>query len=835
MADYMDYFSADQGMDEEERRRRQAADVGEFQALPQQEKPGFFSQLGTAMSDRITKPFTEMGQMLEGNAQPFVNRMVGGQSGAPVSPVAPMAQPQQMSGMTQGMAQPEVPAQPQAPVAPMAQPQSYDEAALAAIRQKESGGNYNVGKHPNSSASGAYGITNAAYTDIQRANPYFAGRDRATLSPQEQDQAALTLRGINDGYLRNLGVEVTEPNRQLAHFLGAGGAARYLQDGTISEEAAAANGGFAKANQIAQDRLALGKQLEGGFVSPQAPQVAGVGREMGMGEPGYGGAGEMPTGDVTQTPDVMTAIMRGDAAGILSNANAAEDELAKIAYDPEQSPTARRYAKERMVSLIDAGRKLVDANQTFDSAVAGDPKATRELTKTMSDKKNEGSWLKAIFLARLGLAEAATREFALLGVGSTQHEITLGGKQGIVTMDAKGDIIKGEIGGKDMSAEQLREANTIAADTKRGTAGATRVRDSGGTEWSVVPTSRGSEFYDNTGRRGTPQGKTVPISVGGDVDLQNQLQLNKLRNQLQYVEPTKRMEFAAQFDQENGTNFSATLKQTMPQFFGGVTPTGGATPVIPTTPVTQPSGTTQPTTQPTGVGAPSQPTVTQPGTVTQPSVTQPTNVEGVPPNVSLAVSEIKPMPGESAKEFADRKAAAAAAMKKYGVDRAEEIAKIQTNLPALEKQVDQMLRDTNALVTHPGFETSVGAKGPSYLFGLKDEPLPIALGGGDAKDWQARQKQIESKSFLQAFDVLRGGGQITNIEGDKATVAINRMSSATTEKEYLAAKRDFDNFIKESVNTRLEALGRKPKYKIDYGTQDNAELFNAADEILKGK
>jgi hypothetical protein len=130
---------------------------------------------------------------------------------------------------------------------------------LAELRKRE--GKYDSPAHPLSSARGAYGITAPAYTDIAKKDTYFAGKDQATLTPADQDRAVLVLRTINQDRLRAQGVEPTEANQQLAHFLGAKGAADYLKNGYISPEAAAANGGLEKTRKIAEERLALGRSL----------------------------------------------------------------------------------------------------------------------------------------------------------------------------------------------------------------------------------------------------------------------------------------------------------------------------------------------------------------------------------------------------------------------------------------------------------------------------------------------------------------------------------------------------------------------------------------------
>jgi len=51
----------------------------------------------------------------------------------------------------------------------------------------------------------------------------------------------------------------------------------------------------------------------------------------------------------------------------------------------------------------------------------------------------------------------------------------------------------------------------------------------------------------------------------------------------------------------------------------------------------------------------------------------------------------------------------------------------------------------------------------------------------------ARIAQLNGQAFLQAFESLKGGGQITEIEGQKATEAIGRLDSAQRTEDYVAA------------------------------------------------
>jgi hypothetical protein len=95
-----------------------------------------------------------------------------------------------------------------------------------------------------------------------------------------------------------------------------------------------------------------------------------------------------------------------------------------------------------------------------------------------------------------------------------------------------------------------------------------------------------------------------------------------------------------------------------------------------------------------------------------------------------------------------------------------------------------------------GFELAVGAGIPSWM--------PFQ-GGTDVQDFRIRLDQIKDKTFLQAFESLKGAGQITEKEGEKATSALNRMNTAQSEVEFIKAAREFE----ENVRTGMELAKRK--------------------------
>jgi hypothetical protein len=99
---------------------------------------------------------------------------------------------------------------------------------------------------------------------------------------------------------------------------------------------------------------------------------------------------------------------------------------------------------------------------------------------------------------------------------------------------------------------------------------------------------------------------------------------------------------------------------------------------------------------------------------------------------------------------------------------------------------------------HPGFSSYVGASlTPGARF----------VEGSDTASFEVRQKQIEGKAFLEAFNALKGGGSITEKEGEKATAAIMRMNKASSEREYVAAARELQDIMRKGVDRAKAKAG----------------------------
>jgi len=120
----------------------------------------------------------------------------------------------------------------------------------------------------------------------------------------------------------------------------------------------------------------------------------------------------------------------------------------------------------------------------------------------------------------------------------------------------------------------------------------------------------------------------------------------------------------------------------------------------------------------------------------------------------------------------------------------------------------QEVRDKNgkiiqaATAPHPGFNSAVG-------FGLGERFVP----GTSASDFQSRFEEIKGGAFLEAFESLKGAGAISEKEGEKGTTAITRMSLAQSEKEFMAAARDFQDVVRKgaaNAQNRASQAGATP-------------------------
>jgi hypothetical protein len=149
-----------------------------------------------------------------------------------------------------------------------------------------------------------------------------------------------------------------------------------------------------------------------------------------------------------------------------------------------------------------------------------------------------------------------------------------------------------------------------------------------------------------------------------------------------------------------------------------------------------------------------------------------------------------------------RPAPSAAAVKERQV--AEKLPEaIAMNTDAIRK-IDELIGSENGKVNpHPGLSKATGLGGGVMRF----------FSGTEGKNFEIRHKEVLSQAFLDAFEALKGGGAITEKEGEKATSARTRMDLAQSKEEYMTAAREYQGVLKrgvENARARMQRSGTTP-------------------------
>lgn len=163
------------------------------------------------------------------------------------------------------------------------------------------------------------------------------------------------------------------------------------------------------------------------------------------------------------------------------------------------------------------------------------------------------------------------------------------------------------------------------------------------------------------------------------------------------------------------------------------------------------------------------------------------------------------------------------------------------NLPKVEQQASAMLATLDRLQKHPAFSTAVGIEG--------NIPEALIPAGTQTAGFISLLKQIQGQAFLQAFESLKGGGQITEIEGKKATEAITRLSRNLSEDEFKQAVDEIREVIQaglkraregvsvqgESMNGSVPSDLPRPGSREEYEALPSGTIFIAPDGSQRRK
>ncbi len=123
---------------------------------------------------------------------------------------------------------------------------------------------------------------------------------------------------------------------------------------------------------------------------------------------------------------------------------------------------------------------------------------------------------------------------------------------------------------------------------------------------------------------------------------------------------------------------------------------------------------------------------------------------------------------------------------------------------------------------HPGLQNATGVRG--LVGGALFQNLPFvsddsAIQGTNAADFIAARNQIGGSAFMQAYDALKGGGHISDAEGEKATAAILNLDANQSEKEFRRTVLTLYEEVKKAYTSAEQRKDRLNKYYGNRGVQ----------------
>jgi hypothetical protein len=104
---------------------------------------------------------------------------------------------------------------------------------------------------------------------------------------------------------------------------------------------------------------------------------------------------------------------------------------------------------------------------------------------------------------------------------------------------------------------------------------------------------------------------------------------------------------------------------------------------------------------------------------------------------------------------------------------------------------NQMIQTINEARAHPGYNSGLGVLGTI----ARNTPQTEAYGFNTLVD------QLKGKTFLQGYQDVKGGGQISNIEGSKAELAQARLDPKQREVDFRRSLNDLESAVRSDLET----------------------------------
>lgn len=134
-----------------------------------------------------------------------------------------------------------------------------------------------------------------------------------------------------------------------------------------------------------------------------------------------------------------------------------------------------------------------------------------------------------------------------------------------------------------------------------------------------------------------------------------------------------------------------------------------------------------------------------------------------------------------------------------GTETGKATAQAKFEAPKELATTDQMLSVIDGVLDHAGLDSAVGM--------IQGRLPPMTEG---ATDFNAKLGQLQGQLFLQAYQSLKGGGQITEVEGAKAEAAMAALTRVQSEDQFKAALKDLRDVVVSSRDRIAKRAGIEP-------------------------
>jgi hypothetical protein len=148
-----------------------------------------------------------------------------------------------------------------------------------------------------------------------------------------------------------------------------------------------------------------------------------------------------------------------------------------------------------------------------------------------------------------------------------------------------------------------------------------------------------------------------------------------------------------------------------------------------------------------------------------------------------------------------------------GTAEGKRAAQEEADFPQYEAGTNEAVALVDKALDHPGLSYAVG----------KTSPLPI-IPGTEAANFMTVLNQITGKNFLAAFESLKGAGQITEVEGQKAQQAFARLDRAQTEDEFKASLVELKGILQAGLERKRNGV-QKISGAPEVGMEQDGYIF----------